>query len=81
MFRTESSSRSVPKERMIILFHSTVLQVDGHLVEEFFNLRNGGRETERKGSLPKITKMSQEQDVERTLNLDFVAPALCHIPL
>ena len=37
MMRIEPSIRSVGKERMIILFNSTILPQDCHSVEEFFN--------------------------------------------
>jgi hypothetical protein len=37
MLRTERSIRSVGKERMILLFHSTILQGDCHFVKEFVN--------------------------------------------
>ena len=29
----------------------------------------------------KLTEMSQEQNIERTLDQDFVAPAPCHMPI
>ena len=37
ILRTEPSMKSIGKERMIILFHSTIIQGDGHIVKEFFN--------------------------------------------
>ena len=37
MMRTESSTRSVDNERMIILFDSSILQGDCNFVEEFFH--------------------------------------------
>ena len=40
-------------------------------------MRNSGRER-MKG---KLKEMSQEQDIERRLNQDFVATAPCHMPI
>ena len=33
------------------------------------------------GSSPKMTETSQEPDIERARNQDFVTPAPCHMPI
>ena len=42
MRRTEPSIRPVGKERMSLLFHSTILQRDSRFVEEFFDFERRG---------------------------------------
>ena len=42
MRRTEPSIRSVGKERMTVLFHSTVLQGERYFVEEFVSFERQG---------------------------------------
>ena len=65
------------KGRMILVLKSRILQGDCHFVEEFFNLRNSSREREWRGSWPKMTEMRQKQDIERRLNRDSRASAIC----
>ena len=60
---------------------TSVFRRDCHFVEQFFNLRQSDQEREWRGSWPKVAQASREQNIERTLNQDFVAPAPYHLPI
>ena len=60
MPKTEPSIRSVAKERMIILFNSTILQEDCHFVEEFVNL-----ERRSNSDFPNVEQRFLELEDER----------------
>ena len=84
---TERSISSVGKERMIPLFHSTILQGDCHLVEEFVNFerrtennrsqlshRKTEKPTDFKGCRRQNKEIRREQDNCTTRDQHFVAP-------
>ena len=61
MLRTESSSRSNYKKRIILLFGSSMLQIDRRFVEEFFNCEPRRINNDHSQRPNKATEMIQKQ--------------------
>ena len=60
---------------------TTIFGRDCQFLEVYCNLRNSDRERYWKGRRSKITETRHEQETERTLNQDFVAPAAYLMPI
>ena len=62
MITTEGRIMSSGKGRMLLLFNSTILQGDGHLVEELFNLER--QRINHDQSQPSSTKEKRETETD-----------------